>query len=163
MSNKITYMSQEGLVKQIREDRQSFAALWQNLSDEQMTQRPGPQADWSVKDLIAHIVWWENFMIWRIKDKLSGGEGKREKSIDDYNVQIFENNKDGDLPDILREFEDNLRKVVAFVETLSDEQINDTDVINISGEALLHYLIGDTFGHYDMHRDDLQSYVDSLK
>lgn len=156
-----SYMSQSDLLQRIQMDRQSLAEIWQPLSDEQMTQRPGPQTDWSVKDLIAHIVWWENFMIWRIEDKMSGGDGQRSKSIDAYNVQIFEENKDRSLSDILNEFDTNLSKVLAFVETLSDEQINDPSVISISDEHLLHYLEGDTFGHYDMHRDDLQNFVDA--
>ncbi|MGB7340587.1 MAG: ClbS/DfsB family four-helix bundle protein [Phototrophicaceae bacterium] len=162
MSDNLPFMSKQDMLNRIHLDRQSFAAIWQSLTDEHMIKRPGPQADWSVKDLIAHIVWWENFMIWRINDKLSGGAGKREKSIEAYNIQIFEDNKDRDLSETLTEFEDNFSKVIEFVKTLSDEQINDPAVINISGESLLHYLAGDTFAHYDAHRDDLQSYVDSL-
>lgn len=78
-------------------------------------------------------------------------------------MQIFKENKDRALSDILAEFENNLPIVETFVSQFTDEQINDATVINISDEALLHYLIGDTFGHYDMHRNDLQSYVGSLK
>ncbi|GAB5494474.1 MAG: hypothetical protein Phog2KO_46890 [Phototrophicaceae bacterium] len=162
MTNEITYMTQSDLRQRIRTDRQSFAKLWQNLTDEQLTQRPSCQEDWSIKDLIAHIIWWEDFMIWRINDKLSGGDGKRSQSIDDYNVDIFEQHKDRGLDDILAEFESNLPKVDTFISQFSDEQINNPEVINISGQALLHYLIGDTFGHYAMHRNDLQAYVDSL-
>lgn len=163
MADEITFMTQKDLLKQIKIDRQSFAGLWANLSDEQMTQRPSLQADWSIKDLIAHIVWWEDFMIRRIEDKLSGGDGKRTQSIDGYNVQIFDDNKDRALSDILVEFENNLPKVEAFISQFSDAQINNPEVINISGKALLHYVIGDTFGHYAMHRNDLQAYVDKLK
>lgn len=163
MSEKITYMTQSDLLSQVRTDRTSFAVLWKNLTDEQMIQRPGPQEDWSVKDLISHLVWWENFMMKRINDSLSGGEGKRTETIDNFNAQIFEANKDRALADVLSDFELNLEKVETFVANLSNAQINDTDVINIAGEALLHYLIGDTFGHYDSHRNDLQNFVDSLK
>lgn len=162
MTHEITFMSQDDLRQRIQIDRKSFAELWQNLTDEQLTQRPSCQDDWSIKDLIAHIVWWEDFMIWRINDKLSGGEGKRKQSIDDYNSDILEKNKDRDLSDILADFKQNLLKVDTFIAQFSDEQINNPEVINISGETLLHYLIGDTFGHYDMHRADVQSYVDSL-
>jgi hypothetical protein len=163
MADKITFMTQEDLLAQIHKDRASFAATWQNLTNKQMLQRPGPQDDWSVKDLIAHLIWWENFMIERVKDKLSGGEGKRTESIDSLNARIFEENQDRNLADILSEFALNLSKIEALVANLNNEQINDTNVINIKGEALLHYLIGDTFGHYDMHRDDLQNFVNNLE
>lgn len=163
MSEKITYITQADLLQRARDDRQSFAALWETLTDEQMTQRPGPQADWSVKDLIAHIVWWEKFMIDRINDKLAGGEGARSDTIDNLNVQIFNDNKDRDLSDILAEFENHQPVVEAFIAQFSDEQINDTDVFNIKGEAMLHFLIGDTFGHYNSHRPDLEAYVNGLK
>lgn len=77
MADEITFMTQKDLLTRIHSDRQSFSILWQNLTDEQMTQYPGSQEDWSVKDLIAHVVWWEDFMMKRINDKLSGGDGKR--------------------------------------------------------------------------------------
>jgi len=52
----------------------------------------------------------ENFMINRIKDRLSGAEGKRSDTIDNINARIFEENKDRALADTLAEFEANLEK-----------------------------------------------------
>ena len=55
----ITYMTADDLLARAGSERADLAALWQGLNREQMTRRPGPQPDWSVKDLIAHITWWE--------------------------------------------------------------------------------------------------------
>jgi hypothetical protein len=62
-ANHNTQMTPHDLLAQIRKDRAAMAKLWGCLTEEQMTHRPGPQADWSVKDLIAHMTWWESFIM----------------------------------------------------------------------------------------------------
>jgi hypothetical protein len=52
-------MNKAELIEAIRSERAELEALWAGATEEQMTRRPGPQADWSVKDLIAHLVSWE--------------------------------------------------------------------------------------------------------
>jgi uncharacterized protein (TIGR03083 family) len=162
MPDKITFITQEDLLARIQSDRSAFAALWQNLTDERMLQRPGPQDDWSVKDLIAHIVWWENSMLSRVEKALGGEVVELTGTIDEINEHVFQENKDRDLSDVISEFDANMPKLEDFVAQLSDEQINNPDVINIKGHALRDFIIGDTFGHYEMHREDLQNFVQSL-
>ena len=48
-----THMAPRDLLERIRKDRAALAALWDGLTEEQMVRRPGPQEDWSVRDLIA--------------------------------------------------------------------------------------------------------------
>lgn len=162
MPEKITYITQTDLLERIQTDRSSFASLWENLSDTQMTERPGPQNDWSVKDLIAHIVWWENTVMSRVKNILAGKDATRSETIDEINERVFQENKDRELSIILSEFNANLPKLESLISRLSDEQINDPNLVNIKDRALRDYLIGDTFGHYDMHREDLQHFVESF-
>ena len=47
-----TQMTSYDLLEKIRQDRAGLALLWSGLTEEQMMQRPGPQADWSVKDIL---------------------------------------------------------------------------------------------------------------
>ena len=53
------------VLERIRKDREVLAALWGGLTEERMVRHPGPQEDWSVKDLIAHTMWWEDFILQR--------------------------------------------------------------------------------------------------
>lgn len=160
----ITHMAKAALIARIRQDRAEFAGLWKDLTPEQMTRRPGPQSDWSVKDLIAHMVFWENLMVGNIHKLLVGEPPTPSRDIDIINAEVFEVNKDRTLEDVLSEWDSNLARVEAAIAALIDEQINDPAAFsNQGGDPLLYHIIGNTFGHIGDHRADLLRYVESLK
>jgi len=162
MSKEITYMTGSDLIARAKQDRAEFASLWADLSEEQMIQHPGVQEDWSVKDLMVHIVWWENYMIERIGNIVAGTDKPVKSDLDQTNAKVFEDNKDRTLEDVTSEFDSNLQRVETLISGLTDEQINNPDAVAYGGRQLLKFLISDTFGHYGKHRPDLERYVQSL-
>ena len=164
MSEWITHMTPDEMMARIRKDRTSFAALWAGLTDEQMTQRPGPQSDWSVKDLIAHISAWEKRMLDNGEQLRKGEPLIPRPDIDTVNVEIFAANKDRSLADVRAEFDAQMARLESALGSLSEDQINNAQLFpQLQGRPLLLPIIGDTFGHYDAHRPDLEHYVNSLK
>jgi uncharacterized protein (TIGR03083 family) len=153
-------MEKENLLSRIRKDRAAFAALWEGLSSEQMTAHPGPQDDWSVKDLIAHIVWWEKLMMRNVEAVNAGQKYEMVYDIDGKNAIIFAQYKDRDLAEVLDEFEANLEPMMTAINTLTDEQLNHTQLPKY---PLLDHIIGDSYGHYKLHRDDLEGYCNRVK
>lgn len=84
-------------------------------------------------------------------------------TVDDVNAHVFADNKDRDLADVLKEFDDYQQKVEAFIQSLTDEQINDAAVLSFTGNtSILRFIVGNSWGHYDDHYDDLRVYVESL-
>lgn len=160
---RITFMTQADLLIRIPQERAAFAALWQSLTEAQMIARPGPQDDWSVKDLIAHMTFWENRMLERVVDLLNDKPAGTTPNIDEVNTQVFDNNKDRPLADILAEFEANEARVLAQIEVLDDDQINTRGRYKLDPKyAMLDLIIGDTFGHYAVHTPELKQYIASL-
>ncbi|MDQ7026560.1 MAG: ClbS/DfsB family four-helix bundle protein [Anaerolineae bacterium] len=160
MSDKITFMKKDDLLARIHTERAAFAALWDGLSQEQMLQRPSVQEDWSVKDLIAHIIWWENHMLENVIAAKSGADYHMVDDIDAQNVDVFNAHKDHDLADVLSSFEANLARLEEHIGALTEEQIN---TIQLPTYPLLEQIIGDTFAHYKAHRADLERYVSQVK
>lgn len=158
----IEYMSGADLLARVRQDRAAFAGLWDGLTDAQLTQRPGVQDDWSVKDLMAHIVWWENYMIERIGKIVAGTDKPAQGDLDQTNAEILAGNNKRELADVVADFDNNLRQVETLITSLTDEQINDPAAVDYGGRQLLKFLISDTFGHYGTHQPDLERYVNSL-
>lgn len=159
----ISFMSSDDLLARIRKDRAGFAQLWDGLSDEQMTQRPGPQEDWSVKDLIAHITWWEKHMVERVMKLLFKKDTSRSTDFDAINAKVFAENKDRSLEDVLTEFDGHLEAVESLIRNLTDEQLNDSDYLSFDGEeSILGHVIGNTWGHYGDHYGDLKGYVEGI-
>ncbi len=156
-------MTKQELLDRIREDRAAYKTKWQGLTEEQMTRIPGPTPEWSVKDLIAHTVWWETFTIARVTLMLAGQEVLPIEEFDHINALIHGNVSGLSLAHVLQDFENNLLRLEAVINSMREEQLNETEAFNSHGRSPLRILGGNTFGHYDEHSPDLERYVASLK
>jgi hypothetical protein len=149
------------LLDYILSERAKLAALWDDLTLEQMTQRPGPQPDWSVKDLIAHIVWYEEDGMALIDALLRGDEPNWIRDVDETNAETFRRNEFRTLEEVLTDFDAVPHKLEAQLSRITERELNDAGVFPQSrGESLLDYYEGNTYGHYDDHYDDLKRYVE---
>lgn len=137
--------------------RTAFAAHWQGLSEEEMIRRPGPQEDWSIKDLIAHIAWWETYMIDVLTLLAAGATLPIIKDFDAVNARVFAQHSDLPLDFVLGNFERNWVHMQAFLNSITI-----SDLTNDKGRGF-GWIRGDTFGHYEEHQPDLLRYIASLK
>ena len=156
-------MTKEEVIDWIRKGREEYNAVWQGLSEEEMTRRPGPQADWSVKDQIAHLSWWETFTIARVTLVVAGHDMPMFENFDAINAQVFAEHKDLTLAQVLAYFHDNLARIEGLVYSMTNEQLNDSTNYKSRGHSPLRLIGGNTFGHYAEHQPDLERYVASLK
>lgn len=162
--NGNTHMTPQDLLERIHKDREALAALWDGLTKAQMIRRPGPQEDWSVKDLVAHITWWESFILDRVTELINGAKSEPAEHQDVLNARAYEQHKDGPLAEVLAAFHANWPKLEALISSLKDEQINTPAYYRTyDGVALLPILRAGTFGHYPSHTADLCTYVERLK
>ena len=161
--NDNNHMTPQDVLNQILQGRESLAMLWGSLSEEQMVRRPGPQEDWSVKDMIAHIIWWESFILERVIDLINGAKSEPAEPHDVLNARAYELYKDCPLTELLSAFDDNLAKWEALISSLDSEQINTPDYYpTYDGIALLPILGAGTFNHYPSHLSDLRAYVEGF-
>lgn len=159
-----THMTSRDLLERTRRHREALATLWRGLTKEQMIRRPGPQEDWSVKDLVAHITWWESFILERVTHLINGAKSEPAEHQDVLNARAYEQHKDSPLAEVLAAFDANLPKLEEFISSLNDEQINIPAYYRTyDGVALLPILGAGTFGHYPSHMNDLRTYVERLK
>ena len=153
-------MTPSELWAEIQKARAEYSAAYAGLNEEQMTRRPGAQDDWSVKDQIAHLVWWENLAILRAALQLAGEETGTINNLDDINSYVLAQSEAMPLSAVLAAFEANLARLGALCAGITDEQLN-----NKEGKRRPPYwiLVTDTFEHYREHLPDLERYVASLK
>ncbi len=156
----IAYMDGDDLLERAERERAELAALWACLSEEQMTRRPGPHPEWSVKDIIAHITWWEQAATNMVSRALGGEMLARTETPDEINARVFHDNRDMPLETVLEMFELSFPPLEQLVGRMTDEEINDPEICDIRGLPLLAFLVGNTFAHYADHVDDLRAYVD---
>lgn len=162
--NDDIHMTPHELLQRIHKDRRALAELWAGLTEEQMVRLPGPQEDWSVKDLIAHVTWWESFILERVTDLIHGEKSEPAEHQDVLNARTYEQHKDRPLAEILAAFDANWSMLETLISSLNDGQINTPAYYQTyDGVALLPILRAGTFGHYPSHMADLRAYVERLK
>ena len=159
----ITYMSGDDLLERARAERAELEGLWLGLDNEEMTRRPGPHPEWSVKDIIAHITWWEQSMTNWVSRALTGEMLARTETPDEINARVFEDNRDLPLNTVLEMFGASFPPLENLLLRMTDEEINDPEVADIRGMPLLYFLVGNTFAHYADHVDDLRAYAERVR
>lgn len=153
------YMTREELVARICNERAAFAALWENLSVEEMERRPGPVPGRSIKDMIAHVVWWESTMLDAVNHRVDGTPAPDLSDCAGINQRIFEEFKDLPLMEVLVDFEENLEVLLERLQTLTTFELNDTS----EGVTLLQYFTSNTIDHYLEHGFAIRRYIKQLR
>ncbi len=163
-SSQNPYVTPQALLERILAERSRLAALWQDLTLDEMERRPGPQADWSVKDLIAHLIWYEEDGMALIEALLRGDEPDWIDDVDATNTETFRRNEFRALEEVLTDFDSIPYKLGALLKRITERELNDASLFPQGrGESLLDYFVGNTYGHYADHYDDLARYVQSLR
>lgn len=152
----------DGIRKLFVETRALLASQWVGLSEEQMTQRPGPHPEWSVKDIIAHICWWETFAIIRLAVLGAGLEIKSVEDYDSLNKKVDAIVVGLSLQDVFGQFSANEAQFLNLIDHFDFEEWSDETRPNFEGRAFMYLLGANTFGHYHEHIPGLKAYREKL-
>jgi DNA segregation ATPase FtsK/SpoIIIE-like protein len=140
--------------------RAAFASHWQGLTPAQMTHVPGPTPLWSVKDLIAHIIWWENYTLTQMVLVAGGAPPASPSDWDTLNERVRRSAESMTLDDVLADFANNEKRLLAALDGFTFEEI-DMD-LKYRGNPIGALLAADTWGHYEEHEPDLAQYLAKL-
>jgi hypothetical protein len=149
-----TYLNRAVILERIQTERRR---LEQNLVEvpAREMETPGVVGDWSVKDVLAHLVDWEQrFLGWYEAGRRgewpavpAPGIGWHE--LDLLNRQIYERNRERDLEEILADFHASYAQVRATVEAMSQDEIFEPGRYDWLGEnALVGPILANTANHY---------------
>jgi hypothetical protein len=161
-------MSQKStLIDQIQSAHVRLSAIIDALSVAQMT-IPGVIGDWSIKDFIAHLTYWEHRAAFLLQSAI---EGYREEediwrlgSVDGQNERNFEANRSRPLADILTDWRDILNTLVFLIERLPEEKLTSQMQFGLlADETLGSRIANETFRHVEEHWPDLETWLARLK
>jgi hypothetical protein len=146
------------ILDQIRATHQPLEALLAQLDPGHMSE-PGVNGDWSVKDLLAHLTWWEQHLLRRLRTGRDDLDDLYVEGVDDQsatdraNADVFAANRDRPLVDVRADFDASYREVLAVIEAMADDTLASDDVY----EAISW----DTFRHYPAHTTMLTAWLES--
>jgi hypothetical protein len=153
------------LLEVMRTARSNWEALLAEAGEARLTE-PGVEGDWSLKDIIAHLTYFETWvthclMAIRRGEPLPQPEYKG-LSVDEENALIYERQRSLPLADVLHSSQISFQRSIASVQGLHDADLYDLELTRTYGvEWTIHDLLaGDTFEHYDVHRASVRAWLD---
>jgi hypothetical protein len=131
------------------DELETIARSWQNLLDadagvpeERMTE-PGVEGEWSVKDVLAHVAYWDNVdleMIERFANGVAETEGEDYQAI---NERVYAERHGWPLADVRRDLLDTHERVL-------------TALRNTPGFDLSR--LRESWEHYDEHSAEIRAW-----
>src|SRR5262245_6375055 len=98
-------MNREQLLRRLDTAWVAFKTSYAGLSDQRLTE-PGPAADWSVRDVLAHVTTWEQEALQFLPLILEGGRPPRYVrygGIDAFNALMIQRKQSLTLPEVLQQ------------------------------------------------------------
>ncbi|MHA2366159.1 MAG: DinB family protein [Candidatus Hodarchaeales archaeon] len=113
--------------------------------------------NWSLKDVIAHITWYEKELVNALKEKTIVESKFWNLSIKERNELIFINTHEKTLEEILSNSKEIFNSLITEIEKLTDIELNSDNFIKRKSDKRITYdfISGNGFYHYDDHEDIL--------
>ena len=139
--------NRDRVLRRIDEEWTAFTASYAGL-DEAALLTPGVTGRWSIRDIIAHVTWWEQEAITHVPPMLEGVRPPRYSAtyggIDAFNALMTERKRHLSLAAVLDEQADTHRRLIALVRRLPESALS-------SESRTRRRLRLDTYGHYPTH------------
>ena len=126
-------MNKSELLQGVREEYRQWEALLDQIGEARMDQ-PGAAADWSIKDIIAHLTGWRHRTVARLQ-AAQRGEGEppspwpahlqADVDLDEINAWIYESNHGRSVREVLDESHHVFQQMFAAIEGLPDAVLSD--------------------------------------
>ncbi|MFA5308629.1 MAG: ClbS/DfsB family four-helix bundle protein [Dehalococcoidales bacterium] len=154
--------TKDGLLKDIRRERERLAALFAGLTEAEMTARDKPGA-WSAKDIMAHITAWEQSLLGWYRAGLKGikqqmPDWQTPGLIDGLNREIFARNRDRTLAEVQKDFLASYREILKMVEEVPEGDMFTPGKFDWTDkDTLAQYIVVNSSRHYTEHFPALET------
>jgi uncharacterized protein (TIGR03083 family) len=157
-------MNKSELLKDIRAEWAHWEALVDRIDEAQMTQ-PGVVGAWSVKDIIAHIAWFEREMVGMLQARALVGSDLWQHPVDQRNARIFEENRDRPLREVLAEAQQVHQRFLEELEVLAEDDLADPHRFPGMPEDWQPWKViaENSNEHYRDHSRDLCTWLEKLE
>ena len=160
-------MNKSELLDWLKEEYRQWEALLNQIGEARMEQ-PGAAADWSIKDIIAHLTGWRYRTVARLQ-AAQRGEGEpppywpahlqADVDLDEINAWIYETNHERPVREVLDESHDVFQQMFAAIEALPDAVLSDPaqHLPWLETESIKP---SDFFGHFhEEHEPDMRAWL----
>jgi hypothetical protein len=147
-------MDRSQLLKRLDKAWMAFKESYAGLPDSELME-PGVTGTWSVRDIIAHVTWWEEEALTHLPLILHGGKPPRYSvtygGIDAFNARMTERKRDLPLSEVLRQQDDTHHRLIDFIQNAPENQF-------LRETRFRHRLRLDTYSHYPKHAEAIRKW-----
>lgn len=124
----------------------------------------GVMGDWSIADILAHLIAWESELITCLKDLDQGKKPSRMLAaiadVDGYNARRFAENKGRNLDRIFDDLHGARIQLEEWISHFSDSDLNDRKKYKWNDDIPLWQIIeANSFGHEEEHLPEIVAFA----
>jgi DICT domain-containing protein len=147
-------MKREQALKRLDAAWTDFEQSFAGLSDAQLM-IPSVTGQWSVRDIIAHVTWWEEEALKHLPRVREGGRPPRYSvtygGIDAFNALMTEKRRSLPLAEVLHQHDEVHQRLVAYVQAAPEKLFT-------RETRFRRRLKLDTYGHYPNHAKAIRAW-----
>ncbi len=152
----------------MRAARSTWDALLAEVGEARWEQ-PGVEGHWSIKDIIAHLTYFENWTA-DVTGAIQRGEPLptspyKDMEVDQENALIYQRYHTRPLAEIVHESQAAFLRSLDVVQRLRDEDLYSPEFTRPAGVdwVIFNLIEGDTFEHYRDHIASVQAWLTQIK
>ncbi len=150
-------MNKAEFIDRVKTERSDWNELLSRV-DADFMMESGIEGDWSAKDILAHVTWYEREMVGMLKSRALVSSDLWELPLDERNAAIHDEVKDMTLQEVRAEADQVFTALVEQLEFLPAEAYTDSvHFENMPAEWMpWDVMAGNTFRHYAEHTDSIR-------
>jgi hypothetical protein len=154
------------LVGILQAERARWNALLAQIGTARM-EEPGVEGEWSAKELIAHLTWYERAVVEGARQVLGGGayvrpsEGLNAPTMDERNARIAEETRARPVGDVLAEAEQVFGQLTALLAAAPQDLLNDPRRLGLPDDVVPWMLVANnSYGHFQQHEQAIRAWLE---
>ena len=153
-------MNKREFIDRVKSERSRWDELMAQVPDDLML-KPGVEGDWSAKDILGHVMWYEREMIGMLKSRALAGSDWWALPLEERNTAVHGEVSGMSLEEVRTEVAWVFPALVEQLELLPEQALNDAAHFEgMPAEWAPSDVIGsNTFRHYPEHTESIQRLI----
>jgi hypothetical protein len=154
------------LVGILQTERTRWNALLAQVSLERMDV-PGVEGEWSVKEMVAHLMWYEQAIVEGAQQALQTGKFTRRRpegvGLDEMNARIAREAHARPVADVLAEADTVFGQLLKQIATVPPEMLNDPRLLGLPDDMVPWMgVANNSYAHYREHEPALRAWLEHI-
>lgn len=154
-------MTREKLIKLVRDCWRDWQDVLNSVEPGYLA-TPGVSGRWSVKDVVAHVTWYEREMVGLLRGRsLDSASPLWMLGNDERNQKVYEENRGRALDEVMEEAARIHAELMPLIEALAEEDLHEPSRLSMPPDWVPWQILrGSTYKHYEEHAQDLREWLE---